>query len=179
MVAVKDGNENDGGSTWVVDLEKDEKKIISKKSLDSVFTLVSKGVSLESPIGSIEFSLISEIFEDHQLGESAEVNSNFTSQSNLTFSSFYFLMSAKRTVSSVQPDLKSKKSRIQEDYIYILYFHEEGPIGYAMYKIDVSAFSIDENAKNNVRAITSDLNYREPIILGLWSLLRWALEFLR
>lgn len=77
---------------------------ISKKCLDSVFTLVSKDVSLESPIGSIEFSLISEIFEDHQLGESAEVNSNFTSQSNLTFSSAYFLMSAMRTISGVQPD---------------------------------------------------------------------------
>ncbi|KAI8020535.1 hypothetical protein LOK49_LG04G00347 [Camellia lanceoleosa] len=63
-------------------------------------------------------------------------------------------MSAKRTVLGVQPDLTSKKSRIQEDYIYILYFHEEGPIGYAMYRIDVGAFSINENASNNAVAIS-------------------------
>ncbi|GFZ13893.1 hypothetical protein Acr_24g0000830 [Actinidia rufa] len=45
---------------------------ISKKCLDSVFSLVSDNVSLESPKDSIEFASISEISDDHQLGESAE-----------------------------------------------------------------------------------------------------------
>ncbi|KAI7987267.1 hypothetical protein LOK49_LG13G00078 [Camellia lanceoleosa] len=62
-------------------------------------------------------------------------------------------MSTKRTVSGVLPDLTSKKSRIEEDSIYFLYFHE-GPVGYDMYKIDVGAFSIDENASNNAVAIS-------------------------
>lgn len=63
-------------------------------------------------------------------------------------------MSTKKTVSGVPPDLTSKKSRIQEDSIYLLYFHEEGPVGYAMYRINVGAFSIDENASNNAVAIS-------------------------
>lgn len=63
-------------------------------------------------------------------------------------------MSTKRTVSGVPPDLTSKKSRIEEDSIYLLYFHEEGPVGYAMYRINVGAFSIDENASNNAVAIS-------------------------
>ncbi|XP_057476066.1 uncharacterized protein LOC130764041 [Actinidia eriantha] len=45
---------------------------ISKKCLDSVFSLVSDDVSLEFPKDSIEFASISEISDDHQLGESAE-----------------------------------------------------------------------------------------------------------
>lgn len=43
---------------------------ISKKCLDSAFTLVSEDVSLESPL--IELSSISEITDDHPLDESAE-----------------------------------------------------------------------------------------------------------
>ncbi|KAI8002499.1 Protein SINE3 [Camellia lanceoleosa] len=45
---------------------------ISKKCLDSVFTSVSEDVSFKSPKGSIEFSSLSEISEDHQFDESAE-----------------------------------------------------------------------------------------------------------
>ncbi|GMQ07526.1 hypothetical protein CsSME_00051680 [Camellia sinensis var. sinensis] len=51
-------------------------------------------------------------------------------------------MSTKRTVSCVQLDLTSKKSRIEEDSIYLLYFHEEGPVGY-----------VHENASNDAVAI--------------------------
>ncbi|KAL7220837.1 hypothetical protein ACSBR2_013683 [Camellia fascicularis] len=47
---------------------------ISQKCLNSVFTSVSEDL--------IEFSSISEISEDNQLRESAEVNPNFTSQLN-------------------------------------------------------------------------------------------------
>ncbi|GMP76295.1 hypothetical protein CsSME_00033037 [Camellia sinensis var. sinensis] len=45
---------------------------ISKKCLDSVFTSVSEDVSFKSPKGSIEFSSLSEISEDHQFDKSAE-----------------------------------------------------------------------------------------------------------
>ncbi|KAA8527356.1 hypothetical protein F0562_034929 [Nyssa sinensis] len=45
---------------------------ISKKCLNSVFALASEDFSLESPKDSIDFSSISEISDDNQIGESPE-----------------------------------------------------------------------------------------------------------